>query len=171
LKEDIVLAFRAATSPESPQIEESWCIMPNSYWDLHEDLRITADRLGFSVITGYAVPGTSFCSGYQRNSFTFDPYGDVHLCPVCIGKRDQRYGSLTTDGKIEQIEDGVQNKWDNWSPFLDDDCRNCIALPVCMGGCLWYIDQEDKDASLRCFAKHKLAESVAKEPLFRGWGA
>jgi len=159
LRQHIVLAFRAATSPELPQVDESWSIPPDSYWSLHEDLITAADRIGFRVIRGYAIPGTSFCSGYQQNSITVDPYGDVHRCPICIGRRHQRYGILTSDGRVV-VEDGVQKQWDQWSPFLDDDCRDCKALPVCMGGCLWYLDKE-KSASFRCFAKHGLVRGIA----------
>ncbi|MBE9573308.1 MAG: radical SAM protein [Proteobacteria bacterium] len=166
LREHIVLAFRAATSPESPQVSESWCIPPNNYWNLHEDLATMAEEIGFRVLRGYAIPGTSFCSGYQHNSITVDPYGDVHRCPICIGRREQRYGILTRDGRIK-VENGFQKQWDKWSPFLDDDCINCKALPICMGGCLWYLGKE-KSTSLRCFAKHGLARGIARDTLLSG---
>lgn len=166
LRNKIVLAFRAATSPESPQASESWCIPPDNYWNLYETLTTMAEDIGFRILKGYAAPGTSFCSGYQQNSITVDPYGDVHRCPVCIGRRDQRYGILTPDGRI-QVEAGFQKQWDKWSPFLDEECRNCEALPVCMGGCLWYIDRE-KSESLRCFAKHGLVTGIVRDNLFSG---
>ena len=164
LKEYIVLAFRPATSPNSPQIEESWCVPPYSYWNLEKQLNVLANQMGFRIIRGYAFPGTSFCSGYQQNSVTIDPYGDVHKCPICIGRRNQRYGILSSNGDIIVEERGIQNQWDKWSPFLDEECRNCKALPLCMGGCLWFIGK-DKKTSFQCFAKHRLVEGIVHEEL------
>jgi uncharacterized protein len=166
LRNWIQLAFRPATSPDTPMVEESWCIPPDSYWQLDNDFCNAANKCGFSIIRGYSFPGTSFCSGYQKNSVTIDPYGDVHRCPICIGRRNQRYGLLTTDGEIV-IEKGFQKQWDEWSPFIDDECRDCKALPVCMGGCLWYINKE-KSESFRCFARKRLAEHFVSQIRFGG---
>jgi len=166
VREWVELAFRPATSPDSPPQEEAWCIPSTAYWDLDKDLALLAKELGFRIIRGYAFPGTSFCSGYQLNSVTIDPYGDVHRCPVCVGRRDRRFGVLTAEGAI-RAQDGMQKQWDQWSPFLDHECRECKALPVCMGGCLWYVGRE-KAGSLRCFAKQRLTEGMLGESLFGG---
>ena len=26
-------------------------------------------------------------------------------------------------------------RWLDYDPFSDEECRSCVALPVCMGGC------------------------------------
>ena len=169
LRHHVVLAFRAANSPELPRVEETWCIPPNAYWDLDKELTILADELGFRMTRGYSIPGTSFCSGYQQNSITIDPFGDVNRCTKFIGRRDQRYGILTPDGRVE-VEEGLQKQWDQWSPFLDDECRNCKVLPLCMGGCLLHLgEKKAKNKSLRCFAKHDLVRGILRDVEFSEW--
>lgn len=164
IKENINLAFRPATSPESPQVDESWSIPPLSYWNLQKKLNILAEQLGFRLMRGYAYPGTSYCSAYQQNSITIDPYGDVHKCPICLGRRNQRHGIINSEGKIIVEKVGLQDQWDQWSPFLDEECKKCKALPLCMGGCLWFIGR-DKSESLQCSAKHRLVEGIVGEDM------
>jgi len=167
VREAIVLAFRPTTSPEQPNQYDPWSLQRAEWWGLNAAFSAEAEAIGLRVIRGYAVPGTSFCSGYQRNSLAIDPYGDAHLCPVCVGRREQRFGELTLDGRVVTA-DGPQNAWAKWSPFEDSDCRECVALPVCMGGCLWYLGQ-GKAESFRCWAKHGIVEGIAKDPTLSGW--
>jgi uncharacterized protein len=50
---------------------------------------------------------------------------------------------LTVEDRLEVIghirdyrnPNGRQQKWLKYNPFTDVECRSCIALPVCMGGC------------------------------------
>jgi len=44
---------------------------------------------------------------------------------------------LETIGHIRDYQNpnGRLQKWLKYNPFADVDCRSCIALPVCMGGC------------------------------------
>lgn len=37
--------------------------------------------------------------------------------------------------RIHQATNDRLPKWLGYDPFADTECRNCIALPVCMGGC------------------------------------
>jgi uncharacterized protein len=166
-RHNIVLAFRAATSPESPDVKASWCMDPHEYWRYENSLMQYAKGRGLCVLVGYAVPGTSFCAAYQKHTITVDPYGDLHRCPVCVGRRHQRYGELLSDGSIKVIG-GFQADWDDWNPFMDAECRDCVALPLCMGGCLWYL-RTQKGASMRCAAKQSIVARVSNDALLSGW--
>lgn len=158
LKQQIMIAFRPTTSPETPDRSDIRCLPASDYWILEDKLSIIASQRGFKLAFGYPITGTSFCAGYQRNAITIDAYGDVHRCPVCVGRRHDRMGILNNNGVISSIG-GLQLEWDNWTPFEDSDCIECIALPLCMGGCLWYIGKP-KINSLRCFAKYRLVERM-----------
>lgn len=158
VRDSVLLAFRPATSSETPERPQACSLPTTEYLSLESGLVGTARQKGFGILNGCAVPGTSFCSAYQRNAIMVDPYGDVHLCPVCVGKRSQRYGVLSGNGTIELVG-GPQSDWAAYSPLDDDDCSKCVALPVCMGGCLWYLNARG-DKSARCYLKHNLVERI-----------
>lgn len=169
LRHNIVLAFRDTQPPDWEKNKVSWCISPDKYWGLNRRFNRLADKLGFRTIGGYTIPGTSFCAGYQLNSLDIDPYGDVYRCVKCIGKRNLRYGSLNANGRI-LVREGLQKQWDSWSPFLDDDCRTCQALPLCMGGCLLFLDEgKRKENSLRCLLKHDLIRGILRDIELNEW--
>lgn len=158
LKQWIVIAFRAATSPETPERSDLRYLSAPDYWKLEDKFYAIASQKGFRSLFGYSMPGTSFCAGYQRSTILIDANGDVHRCPICTGRSRDRMGVLNKNGTISDIG-GLQSEWDNWSPFEDAECRECIALPLCMGGCLWYL-KTPKEGSLRCFAKRNIVERM-----------
>lgn len=163
LKQWITIAFRAVTSSETPNCSAPGCLSGPDYWTVEDKLSIMASQKGFRLNFGFSIPGTSFCTAYQTNSIMVDAYGDVHRCPVCIGRRQDRMGILNEDGTISDLG-GIQLKWDNWNPFEDSECRDCFALPVCMGGCLWYLGMP-KDGAIRCFVKHNLIDRMKSDDL------
>lgn len=42
--------------------------------------------------------------------------------------------------------------WFEWSPFQYDECRECIYLPLCMGGCPYFLYDDDDDTLPKCDA-------------------
>jgi uncharacterized protein len=169
LRKHIILAFRNTSSPQWPEVEETWCPTSKTYWSLGRKLNSMADQMGFRTALGYAIPGTTFCSGYQQNSISIDPYGLVNRCNKFIGMPEHAYGTITSEGNIDAVN-GQQQQWDNWSPFLDEECRNCKALPLCMGGCLLYLNKKErKSNTLRCFAKHDLVRGILQDVAFNEW--
>jgi len=164
IRKKITLAFRPATSTRTPEKREPWCLTPHSFLSLDRKLNNLALEKGFQTARGYAIPGTSFCSGYQKNSFIVDPHGGIHRCPVCVGREQDRFGVLLEQGEIKIIE-GLQTQWDQWDPFQDQECRQCKALPICMGGCLWFLGH-DKEKTLQCSLKDNLIQSLEKDYSF-----
>ncbi|XOF32328.1 MAG: radical SAM protein [Candidatus Electrothrix sp. YB6] len=164
LRNNIVLNFREALPPDDIYKMEPLTTLPDDYWNLEKDLGRLSDSLGFTVARGYALPCTSFCMGYQKNSFMIDPFGHIHRCTKYLGVKDERYGELSDHGEIIVNKTGSQASWDNWSPFKDNECISCKELPLCMGGCLLYLEtKKDKKNTHRCFAKHNLLESVQRD--------
>ena len=63
--------------------------------------------------------------------------------------------------------------WFEWSPFQYNECRECVYLPLCMGGCPYSL--YDNDVSPKCdvwkynlnfFIKQKVL-SLKKEELYK----
>ena len=57
--------------------------------------------------------------------------GELYKCFESVGNRLEVIGDIRnyreTNGRLE--------KWLKYDPFADSECRDCVALPVCMGGC------------------------------------
>jgi uncharacterized protein len=163
LRNDIVVNFSVAASPYGPDAEPTWCTPPAEFSALEASLGQLADTLGFRVMRGYAFPCTSFCMGYQRNSFLIDPYGLVNRCPKYLGTKHLAYGELSSNGSI-RVRGGPQAEWDNWSALDDSDCSRCSALPLCMGGCLLFLNSaKPKSETHRCFATHDMLKSLLRD--------
>ena len=161
VKDTIALAFRSVNSPGNPGKFIDSGLSPIDYRTLEYELIENARERGFKAIIGFAYLGTTFCAGYQRNAIMVDPHGDVHLCPACVGRREIRYGMLNTDGDIIGIN-GVQSEWSKFSPLDDHECRECLALPLCMGGCLWYL-QVPKNDTHRCRMKYNICQKMERD--------
>lgn len=167
LRDQVVLMFAIAMQPESSDHMDSLTTPPLEFWKLEKELGLLADELGFRVSRGYPIPCTTFCMGYQKNSFMVDPFGYVNRCPKFLGREDEHYGVLLPDGNLIVKDDSVQAAWNKWSPFIDDDCKKCNVLPLCMGGCLLYlVTNTMKNSTHRCFAKYNLVDSILRDSDF-----
>ena len=48
-----------------------------------------------------------------------------------VGDRGEVIGHIQDATNLN----GRVGKWLSYDPFANDECKSCIALPVCMGGC------------------------------------
>ena len=91
--------------------------------------------------------------------------------PFAGGEFEKRIGNVcelndqTVDEAMREIN------WFEWSPFQYDECRECIYLPLCMGGCPYFLYDDDDtlpkcDAwkyNLEFFIKQKVLSLKLKE--------
>lgn len=99
-----------------------------------EQIYALAGSMGFAVTTTPLEPGKlTYCYADRENQFLFTHVGDVFKCTVSKFDSADRLGSLTADGQI-QWEDGRYDEWMEVA-VVDDECRSCTYLPMCMGGC------------------------------------
>lgn len=154
VKEKIIFALR-------PTIEHHdinsppWMLSDEEFFNLRFDFVLKAKELGYQISIGHIRPGTSFCSIYQsNNTIGVEPNGDVQVCPIFTGNHKERFGFLNNAGILEHNEAGKQYKTGvGSSPFDDEECHKCKALPICMGGCPLAVNR-----SYRCMSKNKIAE-------------
>ncbi|MCR5722271.1 MAG: SPASM domain-containing protein [Lachnospiraceae bacterium] len=71
----------------------------------------------------------SFCHSNKEYSFVIDPNGLLYRCWDVIGIEEYAIGDLSYEGQI--TVEGL--KW--LCDSLDDKCKECSLLPLCMGGC------------------------------------
>jgi uncharacterized protein len=89
-----------------------------------------AEKYGFSS-PSLPRPTGAPCTAVRENELIVGSKGELYKCFESVGNR------LEVIGTVNDYFDhrGRLNKWLSYDPFADSECRSCIALPVCMGGC------------------------------------
>ncbi len=76
------------------------------------------------------------CDANSINSFVIDPDGDLYKCWHDLGYKGTSCGSVMNKD-TDRAKRFHEIDYITWEPFEIDNCRNCKALPICMGGCLY----------------------------------
>ena len=71
------------------------------------------------------------CTAVRANELVVGSKGELYKCWDSVGNSLEVVGHIRDYGNLN----GRLAKWLRYDPFADDECRGCIALPVCMGGC------------------------------------
>jgi uncharacterized protein len=71
------------------------------------------------------------CTAVRANELIVGSKGELYKCPINIGNKMEVIGDI----RDYQNHNGRVHKWLKYDPFSDAECRTCIALPGCMGGC------------------------------------
>lgn len=89
-----------------------------------------AERFGFGQ-PSLPSPTGAPCTAVRQNELIVGSKGELYKCFESVGNR------LEVIGDIRDYDrpNGRLEKWLKYNPFADAECRACIALPVCMGGC------------------------------------
>lgn len=74
------------------------------------------------------------CSVGLDNGFTINYDGSIYKCFGDVNPPSNSVGVLNNDGDIDYIN-SEYFRWFNYDPFENNLCKDCILLPVCMGGC------------------------------------
>jgi uncharacterized protein len=67
----------------------------------------------------------------RGNDLVVGARGELYKCWDSVGNSGEVVGHLRS---WKDLDDRAV-KWLRYDPFADEDCRSCIALPGCMGGC------------------------------------
>jgi uncharacterized protein len=71
------------------------------------------------------------CTAVRANELVVGSKGELYKCWDSVGSQREVIGDI----RDYQNLNGRLAKWMKYDPFADRECRGCIALPVCMGGC------------------------------------
>jgi uncharacterized protein len=124
-----------------------------------------AAELAFNAMAidyGFASPGLPSpsgapCTAVRQNELVIGSKGEIYKCWDSVGNASEALGNI----RDHMLPDTRLSKWLHYDPFVDSECRSCIALPVCMGGCAHHAmvpSQYDN----RCGTfRHTYAEQVA----------
>ncbi|WP_035292838.1 MULTISPECIES: radical SAM protein [Clostridiaceae] len=89
------------------------------------------------------------CGALSINCFGIDPEGYIYRCWTDIGIKDKNSGDIFYGEKL----DGYTLKW--LIEDIEDECKKCILLPICQGGCSYH-KFNGKGDSFRCASNEKV---------------
>lgn len=76
-------------------------------------------------------PSGAPCTAVRKNELVVGSKGELYKCWDSVGNSAEVIGDI----RAYQQANGRLEKWLKYDPFKNSECRSCIALPVCMGGC------------------------------------
>lgn len=75
----------------------------------------------------YSFPKMNACMNGDPRHFTIDVFGNIYTCEHCVGRNDRAIGNITE--RIYVKDNRGKNK------IFREECKNCVFLPKCYGGC------------------------------------
>jgi uncharacterized protein len=82
---------------------------------------------------GVPQPAPLPCMAVAANAIVVGSEGEVWKCWDDIGNPDKVVGDIR---RYRELDEAAILPWLTFTPTEDPQCRECIALPTCMGGCL-----------------------------------
>jgi uncharacterized protein len=106
------------------------CFNTKEFSETERYFNEAATRRGFKsrVLDG---PILTPCMAMREEEYVIGTRGELYKCWKSVGNRNEVVGNIVD---YKNINSRVR-RWLSYTPFEDDECRACIALPVCMGGC------------------------------------
>lgn len=105
-------------------------------------------RFRYGLDDHYPINARS-CIANRIDTAIIDCFGNIYKCRSQVGEFEKRIGNVcklddqTVDEAMREIN------WFEWSPFQYNECRECVYLPLCMGGCPYSL-YDDDDALPKC---------------------
>lgn len=75
-----------------------------------------------------------YCGLYLDNQYTITPNCDVYKCWEHTGQKEHLMGTLNNNGNIVNIQYAFYD-WMSNDPLSNKECKKCVYLPSCGGGC------------------------------------
>ena len=101
-------------------------------------------------------PSGAPCTAVRKNEVVVGSEGELYKCWDSVGNRMEVTGSIFDYAN----PNGRVRRWLDYDPFTNEECRSCVALPVCMGGCAHHgMDVLEHDNRCSSF-RHTYREQV-----------
>jgi uncharacterized protein len=118
-----------------------------------------AARYGFAQ-PSLPRPSGAPCTAVRANELVVGSRGELYKCWDSVGNEREVIGDVreyrNTNGRLA--------RWLRYDPFADAECRDCIALPVCMGGCAHHamdlLQRENRCGTFRTTYREQVLDFV-----------
>jgi uncharacterized protein len=111
--------------------------------DLFCKITNEAAKTGFYVLPSEIGLNFSLCASTSDYIHMVNVDGVVYKCMSLIGYKDHAVGSLRSDGHLDKTP--FYDTWVQKNPLSIPECRECVLLPKCMGGCTAIAWREHKN--------------------------
>lgn len=119
---------------EACQTYESNCFNDSELGSRLDQLWRLAEKYQFSRYPGL-YRRFCYCGLYCDNSYTISPKGELYKCWEMVGDLKHRIGNICSSGSVDDVSFAYYD-WMTIDPLDNDDCRSCVYLPLCGGGCV-----------------------------------
>lgn len=109
------------------------CFTENEMGDILSSMWSLAEHYGFNI-SPKPIRKYIYCGMNKENSYTIAPTLDVYKCWEHVGEQKHIIGHIKPDGSMNYNSYNLAN-WMAINPLFVKECRECIYLPVCGGGC------------------------------------
>lgn len=109
------------------------CYIDYEIGDVLEYLWNEAEKQGFLMHTN-PFQRWMYCGLYSDGQYTVTPDCNVYKCWEHAGMEEHRMGEIGDDGSLVNVSFALYD-WMSKNPLEDKDCRECVYLPACGGGC------------------------------------
>jgi uncharacterized protein len=100
------------------------------------------------------------CMAMREAEYVVGSEGELYKCWKSVGNENEVVGNIVDF----QNPNSRVRRWLGYDPFEDRECRNCIALPVCMGGCAHHAMDarifEDRCTTYRYHHKERVIQFI-----------
>lgn len=104
---------------------------------------------------------STFCTADNVFSMVISSDGDIYKCWHDVGIKEKRIGNVLLDNNYFDEIQYLNNRYmyTMYDPTMDEKCKDCNILPICMGGC----PEERLNANERCISfKYNLKEKLLR---------
>ena len=101
--------------------------------DLFSEVMGMVIHKGFTILPFGIGVYFSLCAGVTDWFHIIDVDGRVYKCMSLVGDARYAAGSLDSRGSLKKTP--AYYSWMARNPLIISECKNCVMLPRCMGGC------------------------------------
>lgn len=76
-------------------------------------------------------PTVAVCNAVCKSGLVIGSEGELYKCLNCVGNPAEVVGNIRT----HTVRNAREAEWLAYDPFQSEECRACLVLPICMGGC------------------------------------
>ena len=109
------------------------CFVENELGEILDGLWEELESMGFD----YNINPQKkflFCGLYCDAAFTISPFAEIYKCWDLVGTDEHLMGRISPSGDIVDVKYPYFD-WMSHNPLEVEECKNCLYLPACGGGC------------------------------------
>ena len=141
----------------APSASYPGCMTNPEFARAERDFFALAQQYGLAV-PGLPSPAGAPCTAVRANELVVGSRGELYKCWDSVGDRGEVIGHIQDATNLN----GRVGKWLSYDPFANDECKSCIALPVCMGGCAHHAFEKLQYENRCGTFRHTFTEQVSQ---------